>query len=350
MLISGLTSCVSFKNQEESESKRLNIFMDPRIELFGTIKILSDFKANSNNCATLNTVYKMNTIRYFEPFKDDESVSLYRDMIKASFNDLHFINLLLHLSNPPELNIEMPLNDIQLPKGFAYDSLNKFLESMREFAKKSKFMDFFDSQKDLIKGFVDSQAKSIQNTPQIISDVEDFFGMEQNSYNLIITPLILYEKYFYSFSSKTLNKMDIYLINGISEIRNGYPYFCTEKELKEILYSRAPLLFVFPITLEYEKEIEKYSSLFEPIADKMKRQNIFTWIDCFNEHIVRAIELQLDNLSEDEAYKEIKKAYSSGFIYLKPIFEEIKIYSLNREKYKDFRSFYPRIISLLDNL
>lgn len=347
-----MLGCTSFSNPaEECELEKFNLVIDPRVELFGTIKILSDYKTNSNNCSILNTVYKMNVIRNFESFKDDSVVSLYRTMIENSYNDSLFLNLVLHLSNPPELKIDKSLNDIHIPAKADPNDLNKFLVLMREFSTSSKFMSFFDSQKNLIEDFVKSQSNNIQKIPLSIQKVESFLGVKQNSYNLIITPLVLYEKYFYYFESNVSGKMDLYLIAGISEIRNGYPYFASDDEITAILNSTNALIsFILPITAEYYTDLEKYSKLFIPIAEKMEKQNVFNWIDCFNEHIAKAVKIHLDNLNFIETEKEIKKANLLGFIYLEPIFKEIESYKLNRDKYKDFKSFYPRIISLLDKL
>jgi len=341
------------KNLDESIEERFKLIMDSRVELLGTIKILSDFKANSNNCAVLNTVYKMNVVKYFAPFKDDPSIAFYEKLTKSPLKDSLTLNLMLHLSNPPNLETKVPIDDIPLTEGITSEELNYFLALLREFANKSKYMKFFDSQENIIREFTNIQKRNMSNTLKDVLKLEEYFGKKQNSYNLIITPLILYEKYTYFFQKKELNyseKMDIYMVAGISEIRNGYPCFGSEEEFREIINMKVTHAFVDPLTEKFKEDTEKYSYLFNPIAENMKKQGIFSWKACVNEHLVKTIGLELSELSEEEIEESIKKSESAGFIYLRQIYASLKKYRLNRDKYITFESFYPEILESLEKV
>ncbi|MDD5690038.1 MAG: DUF4932 domain-containing protein, partial [Caldisericia bacterium] len=182
---------------------------------------------------------------------------------------------------------------------------------------------------------------------------EGYFGKEQNGYNVIITPLILYERYIYFFQNNlgdNNEKVDIYLIAGISKVINGYPSFGQEDEYREIIYSKVTHSFVDPVTEKYNKEISKYSYLFDPIAKSMEKQNILTWNEFVNEHIVKAIELELNELINDAVEDKLNQIESDGFIYIRRIYKTIKRYNLNRDKFKTFEDFYPEIIKSFEGV
>jgi hypothetical protein len=351
LILSGCT--IQGENPGKPIEERLSISMDPRIELLGTIKILSDFKASSNNCALLNTVYKMNVVRYFEPFKDDQAVIFYEELSKSPLKDSLLLNLMLHLSNPPNLEVEIPLSDLQLIEGISYEDLDQFITKLREFSNKSNFNNFINSQKELIDQFVSIQKNAVLNNVEDMLKIEGYFGKEQNSYNVIITPLILYERYIYFFQNDlgdNNEKIDIYLIAGISKVINGYPSFGEEDEYREIIYSKVTHYFVDPVTEKYNKEISKYSYLFDPITKSMEKQNILSWNECVNEHIVKAIELELNELTNDTVKDKLNQIESDGFIYIRRIYKTIKRYNLNRDKFKTFEDFYPEIIKSFEGV
>lgn len=351
LILSGCT--IQGEKSNKPIEERLSISMDPRIELLGTIKILSDFKASSNNCALLNTVYKMNVVRYFEPYKDDQAVIFYEELSKSPLKDSLLLNLMLHLSNPPNLEIEIPLSRLQLIEGVTYKDLDQFITKLREFSNKSNFNNFINSQKELINQFVSIQRNAVLNNVKDILKVEGYFGKEQNGYNVIITPLILYERYIYFFQNNlgdNNEKVDIYLIAGISKVINGYPSFGQEDEYREIIYSKVTHSFVDPVTEKYNKEISKYSYLFDPIAKSMEKQNILTWNEFVNEHIVKAIELELNELINDAVEDKLNQIESVGFIYIRQIYKTIKRYNLNRDKFKTFEDFYPEIIKSFEGV
>lgn len=351
LILSGCT--IQEGNHSKPIEERLNLSMDPRIELFGTIKILSDFKASSNNCALLNTVYKMNVVRYFEPFKDDQAVIFYEEFSNSSLKDSLLLNLMLHLSNPPNLEIEIPLSNLQLIEGVEYEDLDQFITLLKEFLNKSNFNNFINSQKELIDQFVKIQRNAVLNNVKDILKVENYFGKEQNSYNVIVTPLILYERYIYFFQNDLKDessKMDIFLIAGISKVINGYPSFGEEDEYREIIYSKVTHSFVDTVTEKYSQEISKYSYLFDTISKSMEKQNILNWIECVNEHIVKAIELELNELTNDAIEDKLTKIETDGFIYIRQIYKTIKRYGLNRDKFKTFEDFYPEIIKSFEGV
>ncbi len=354
LVILFLSGCaIQGENPSKHIEERFNLSMDPRIELLGTIKILSDFKASSNNCALLNTVYKMNVVRYFEPYKDDQAVIFYEELSKSPLKDSLLLNLMLLLSNPPNLEVEIPLSGLQLIEGISYEDLDQFITKLREFSIKSNFNNFINSQKELINQFVSIQRNAVLNNVKDILKVEEYFGKEQNSYNVIVTPLILYERYIYFFQNDLEDnngKMDIYLIAGISKVINGYPSFGEEDEYREIIYSKVTHSFVDPVTEKHNNEISEYSYLFDPIAKSMEKQNILSWDECVNEHIVKAIELELNELTNDAIEEKIKNIEADGFIYIRQLYKTIKRYNLNRDKYKTFEDFYPEIIKSFEGV
>jgi hypothetical protein len=53
---------------------------------------------------------------------------------------------------------------------------------------------------------------------------------------------------------------------------------------------------------------------------------------------------------EDAGKRALDNEVSNGFKYIIPIYERLKEYEANRDKYPDFHSFFPRIIELFAEL
>ena len=96
---------------------------------------------------------------------------------------------MVHLSDPPELQVRYPVDELRLKMAGGPDSLEMFLSAMREFARDTDFMTFFSGREQMYGRLV-ADYKSELNI-EFVGAMEGYFGARQNSYNIVLTPLFM---------------------------------------------------------------------------------------------------------------------------------------------------------------
>jgi len=347
--------CLLFINincfaEEHSEKPTLNISFDSRIELLGTIVILSDFVKNSNNCAVLNTVYKMNLIKYFTPYKDHLVIENYELLSKSKISISDFEEILLSLSPPPELKIKHSISDVIIEKAGGIENINKFLDLVRSFSNESSYIIFFNSQNELFGSILESVKKNITNN-SLIEELENYYGSTQDSYNIMLSPLLLFQIDSFIFTNDNMNK-DLYAVFGLSSIRNGFLLFGSNEDYRNLYLNKWSYAFIDPIINKYNDDIDDLSYLFDNIEKKMNKLNIYNWRDCLTEHIVRSIAIRISEKNNiiTDTEKIIEECCEDGFIYLNSILKSLKHFETERSIYLDLDKFFPEILKNLSNL
>ena len=108
--------------------------------------------------------YKRDMQSYFSKFKYHKAVKIFDEMSVEDFNGNAPSDAILHLSEPPQLKIQVPFIENNIKRAGGREKLLKFIEALREFAVDTDFMDFFemnepaynvmiDRSKNHLKGF-----------------------------------------------------------------------------------------------------------------------------------------------------------------------------------------------------
>jgi hypothetical protein len=145
---------------------------------------------------------------------------------------------------------------------------------------------------------------------------------------------------------------DIYNICGPINIENDLPVFGTAASFRSLAWHEFGHSFVVPTMNKIHSDITKYSSLFDPISDKMKEQAYGTWDTCVNEHLVRAVETRLAYLHIDKevAQQTLRYEKTKGFFYVEVLCKRLEQYENQRDKYSTFADFSPEIIGVFKEL
>jgi hypothetical protein len=109
----------------------------------------------------------------------------------------------------------------------------------------------------------------------LVKDLEDYYGMKQNSYNLILAPLFHSGGYGPRVKTDGGN-YDIYGIIGPHDVKDGIPQY-NKEIIRYIAWHEFGHSFVNPATSRYIDEINKYSKLYDPISIKMASQAYAQW-------------------------------------------------------------------------
>lgn len=333
-----------------SKSADLKIMVDQRIELLAVVQVLSDYHEKYGLLTGFDFPYKRDVNLFFSPYKEHLVIKIFNKMSSNSFSYDAPPTLMLHLSNPPQLELEIPLTDDLINRGGGKEQISKFLEALRDFAKVSQFELFWNSH----RGTYEEMVAHIQNQikgNEYIADIEEYYGMHQNSYMIIVSPLF-HSGGFGPRVERRTGVFDIYNITGTNSIENGFPRFGSTDHLKYIAWHEFSHSFVNPITSVFSKEINKYAKLYSPISNHMRIQAYPDWQTCLNEHIVRAVTTRLSYLkiNQETGDNALFNERKRGFFYIPALCERLKYYESNRDKFKTFSEFYPEVIKVFEEL
>jgi hypothetical protein len=257
---------------------------------------------------------------------------------------------MLYLSDPPELKLKQPFTDYLIGRAGGEKKLMEFIEALRDFAEKSNFMQFFKDHQEIYQKIINN-AKTNFAEADPVKLVEDYFGMQNRSYTLILAPLAR-GGYGPKVEDQSGN-VDIYSILGPNKTIKDIPQFGgNPKNAQVVLWHEFSHSFVNPSTHKFMEQFDRYSSLFEPMKETMENMAYGQWEICINEHIVRTVTFRLAKkvFGEELVLNKIGSEAELGFVYVPALYEKLEDYETHRDKFPTFEDFYPEIIDLFKEL
>jgi len=342
VLVAGILAGVGTNRQAFAAEKKIKVVSDPRIELLTVVQWMVGYWPLSE----YDFIYRNEISEHFgESYR--HPVLRHYVMMWFMFGFQYEIPhaLMLHLSEPPELQVRIPIPKYILERMGGEKNLNDFLTLLRDYAEETKFMDFYEDHRLFYKKHTDAVSLLIAEK-DYITNLENFFGPNQNAYTIILSPMVHQDGY----GVKVGNTM--YSIIGPSRSEESEPVFTDPDILAKQVYHEFSQSFIGPLTAQNREEVLRYDKLFNPIMDEMMYTGYYTWELCYTEHLIRSVMnhiLENDLLEED--LRERKKAdYFYGFIYSEYLFDLFQEYLNNRDIYPNFSDFYPRILDLMQTL
>lgn len=328
--------------------KEINVTVDPRIELLAVVQYLSDYESKTGLITDYDIDYKHKIDSCFASFKDHPAVKMFESLATFGFTYDAPPTTMLYLSDPPELEIVTPFSDYLVKRAWDEENLTGFVQALRDFATKSDFMKFFDDNKDFYQEMTGGVADKIGDK-NYIDMIENYYGMRQHSYNIILAPLF-HPGGFGPRIERADGSFDIFYIGGPKGMENGIPTYGTEKNFRYLAWHEFSHSFVNPLFSDNKDQAKKYSALYKPIKEKMTAQAYPTWEIAVNEHIVRAVTVRLAYIYDGEkaGKQALNNERSSGFIYINGLVDKLKEYEGNRDKYATFADFYPELLTAFD--
>ncbi len=348
-----LQSNVGFAGTQNEDPKlpprAVNIKVDPRIELLAVVQFLSGYDERYRLITDFDFPYKQDVREYFSTFKNHSAVKLFDRMSADGFSFDAPPAAILYLSKPPELTIELPFTKYLSKRAGGLERLNKFVELLRDFAEETEFMVFFKAHRGTFQQIA-ANAQSQMGAVNYARTLQDYYGMSQNSYNIILAPL--FTGGFGPRIERSDGKYDIYNILGPMNMKDGLPAFGSEKSFRHIAWHEFSHSFVNPTTAKFSREIHKYKALYEPISAKMKGQAYGNWETCVNEHIVRAVTTRLAcrEFGSEASEQALGAEKGRGFAYIQALCDSLAVYEEQRDKYPTLVDYYPELIKVFERL
>ena len=336
--------------QIKTEVNRLNIIIDPRIELLAIVQFLIEKKSNQMFINNLDFEYKKDVLSHFQPFKKHPVIEELSSMSRSGFNYDTPPKALLHVSEPPNLEILFNFEDYIKRKAGGKQNLDNFFRLLRDFAAKTDFINFYNAHKETYTKIVKKESTDVKDN-NYIETLENFYGEKRNSYNVILVPL--YSGHGFGIYIKRNDSLeDIYAVCGFTQLEEGIPSLGGELAYRHLTFHEFSHAFVDLFSGGYQQQINKYSSLYTPISGIMQKQAYGSWWSCVEEHLVRVITTRL--VYHDQTNDYINSALSSqkhhGFFYVEVLNDRIAMYEKNRDKYLKFKDFYPEIVKTFKEL
>lgn len=350
LILSSSLALPTAAEPRESESGTLNIAVDPRIELLAVVQLLSGYGEMIPGVITgFDFDYKREMLEYFEPHKYHKAVKLFKEMAPSFHYDAPPAAM-LHLSNPPELEVRYPFTEYLIRRAGGEERLEDFIDALWDFGQKSAFMEFFEAhQKDFDRMAASVRAK-IKGL-NFVSDIEDYYGMSSSSYNLILAPLFHPGGYGPRVRLPD-GTHDVFYIGGPRGLEGNFPVWGGVEDFRYLVWHEFSHSFVNPTTHLFIDEVDRYAGLLDPIAGPMEEMAYGSWETCVNEHVVRAVTVRLAHLhqGEDVGEKSLMHERTRHFAYVEALCERLKIYEKKRDRYPCFIDFYPELIKVFKEL
>ena len=126
---------------------KLNISIDPRMEVLTTVQLLAYSPYNRHRNFRENLRYSKDIVNYFKTFSSHEAVIITGSLIKKNgFGDDVPVTFMLHLSHLPELDLQVPFTDGLMRRSGGGDNLEQYRKSINNFTEISDFEIFWNSK------------------------------------------------------------------------------------------------------------------------------------------------------------------------------------------------------------
>jgi hypothetical protein len=341
-----------FQPENTCEESLFDVSVDPRLELISIIQYLSIYRAHRFRLVTdLKFEYRRRVDVYFADYKNHAAVKLVEEASPKGFIGSLPPDMMIRLSDPSELKILHPLAGYHDEAFGGEEKRRVFLDQLRDFARESRFMDFFRQNHDQYEKMVQDYQQKMGNR-NYVTILKDYTSITPGRCHIILVPLYGPAGFGPHLESRD-GSVEAFNITGPRSVEDDIPRFGTEEGIRDLLLHEFGHSINNPLVKKYESEFNKYDSLHEPIKQKAELLGYGNkWINCVYEQINSAFNIRVlyRQIDAKEGEKELKSEMKKGWAYIPAICERLKEYEANRAKYKTYTDFFPRIIDLFKEL
>lgn len=323
------------------ESGMLRISIDPRLELLAVIQYTSGSKMARRGGSYAEAIgewfAEYQTHPVMQRLRDMEQYGYTYDLPVSCF--LRFEDCSLHKLSYDWEQTSETMNLQRLEYVAEAGSLEEFYDLVRNFALMSDFAGFFASQSDYFRLRVDEAANALDQHPDMIAHMVDWYGYSHASHNLVISPLA--NGGYGPALADIEGRIHAFCVADI-DFSN-----CTEADLRPIshwFFHEFSHSYVNPLVAGYWSMFESGEDIYELLQDKIDHAYSSWWI-IVAEHLVRVNDHRLGELYFNlEAGKALQSEIDSGFIFIRAAYDAIRQYEEERQrKGTDYARYFPTI-------
>ena len=224
----------------------LIVKVDPRIELLSVVQHFTTWADKRHT--KYESRYKSEVQKYFKNFSNHKAIQLSQELTNSGFSYDAPPNFVLYHSNPPEFEQITEYSDYLIARAGSKSKLVTFADELRNFAEEADFKSFIESQKAYFRK-IENDIKRTIGDQNYIEIIENYYGSEQKSYNVV--PASLFHNGGYGALIESVEGNDIYNICGPVGSSQGILSFGNESNFQYILLHEFSHSFVNPLTEKY---------------------------------------------------------------------------------------------------
>ncbi|MCX2480247.1 DUF4932 domain-containing protein [Pedobacter sp. MC2016-15] len=321
------------------EVKGVNFSVDPRIEFFHTVEVLSGLPLVN----FIELDYKQDILIKLAPYKNHPLFAyLKRNSLYGKlFNSIDApIWTMLHMTEDLEWRKDIPVAEAKDP---GLDSLRLL---MKDFAKKSNYVQFFNSHADFFRIALSTLTYNLPNFNEKdrLLNYCGSSGGKNIRFNVILNFLG-----WGNFGPRIFKKdgAGLYAVIAPEKTAIRVPTFDVSA-LYRLLWHEFAHSFANPAVEKHQSQFDQFEWMWHPIKEPMKAQGYHSWQSVVKEHLTEAIACRMAALKFGENAADlnyVRRQYGMQWIYLHPLLDALKYYEKNRRKYPTLESFIPEIIT-----
>lgn len=333
---------------------KLEFFVDPRLELDGVMELLAFERTKGAGGKPHATDFMHPDIEYvraardvFKPFIDHPAIKRRAEPGFRAFDLGQRGQGLMRLSPLPEFAPHSQISIAFLSHYVGGDAqLDLFLQDMRDFARDSKFMEFFEKKTKLLDADLAKLKAEIEKS-DYIGKIEKYTGLPfEGRYAFVLSPFIASDTGANIVQRGEDGLADIISVLGpIEPPAPDGPLVCTYHRLHARIWHEAAHGVMDNVTELYGLDIAAK----QPPPRKEATREYQNWMHHVREHMVRTIMLRLVSreISESFSDQELQHEEDCGLPFLREFKARMAEYEGDRKKYPTIADFYPRLIDCL---
>ena len=319
----------------------MKIVVDKRTELMSIVLALSQGNEyiKEHFSFDFKEQYRDEVKIYFYKYKDHRCIDLARKIAQneEGFNFDNPIRLAFALNE--DLQFSGKIEAFLLEELENEKLLKDFMKEISNFAKESKFNEFYDKQKDYYLSKI-KEVENLLNKEKFLNELKVFFKRDiTEQFCINIIPMLTNSNHGFTISKITYANIGLLSEDNksIESFNNGYKHIIIHEFCHSFVNSYTQL-----------------QSLSIPEQIKMKIKNIGykNSITYLNETIVRALTIRLreklDNLDKIYIQRFLNRERGLGFIYIENCYQELLNYEKQSNSWgKYFQNFIKNFKNML---
>lgn len=265
----------------------MEVTIDPRIELVAAVSYLAGDRAGWTPRS--DSPYRTAMMRWADRHRRHPAVARLRAIEGFAYS--YPAEAILAYGPPPALAPISPPSAQTLEAIGGQAALEAWVQSLRDFARDTRYMDFFDRQRPEFARMIERTRAKAAST-DIVAPFERFYGLPPQRYTLILAPNILAGAFGPSVPLPD-GRRHFYTVQGAAGVVDGVPDFGDPASIASLSWHEFGHTVVNPLDAAHAEALKASAPLYETIADEMHALAYTTWEIAVNEALVRANTLHL---------------------------------------------------------
>ena len=322
-------------------TEKLTVTVHPGVELLSIVQYLAG-KQGPQPSPYLNAVRQQ-----FTPYRNHPAVLfLFNSDARLGF-DLPELGWCYDTPMNPS-TFTIPDSTYWL-KSFSKQQLTDYLTLCADFARKSKFSDFYRQHQSDYDRWGQAYRQQVDSL-QLVQALESFYRQPTTSrWYICLDPMNAYGAH--AIMTKTLaptySQYIVYQQGYWNRDASPTKDLTFDADIYDLVWHEGSHSYINNLLSQYRQQIDSLKHLMpKQEADVLARQNITDWPHFVDESIVRAISVALtrEHLGAEMAKKRLVSEEKSGFVYTDSLATLLLTDYLHTQQYPTFAAYFPVLL------